>query len=88
MRRYTTGISNAKERRGFEKEKVPAGPKTKTPATAEEMMPVVVDEDGNEAGAYTRSPSKLNLKTFGNTSPLLELNLSTFRPRPRVNWVT
>jgi len=30
-------------------------------------------------------PSKLNLRTFGNTSLLLELKLSTFGLRPRVH---
>jgi len=30
-------------------------------------------------------PFKLNLRTFGNTSLPLALNLSTFGPRPRVN---
>ena len=30
-------------------------------------------------------PAKLNWRTFGNTSHPFELNLSTFRPRPRVN---
>jgi len=29
--------------------------------------------------------SKLNLRTFGNTSLTLELNLNTIGPHPRVN---
>jgi hypothetical protein len=40
------------------------------------------------AGAYLHSlTSKLNLRTFGNTSLALEIKLSTFGTRPRVNWV-
>jgi hypothetical protein len=38
-----------------------------------------------EAGAYTRSHHKLNLRTFGNTTLTLELNLSAFGRHPRVN---
>ena len=40
-----------------------------------------------KAGAYTRSlQSSTNLRTFGNTSLTLELNLSTLGKYPRVNW--
>jgi len=37
-------------------------------------------------GLHSLTP-ELNFRTFGNTLLPLELNLSTFAPRPRIIWV-
>jgi len=51
------------------------------------VLPSDQEGDRRRSGRGLHSlPSKLNLRTFGNTSLPLELNLSTFGPRPRV-WV-
>jgi hypothetical protein len=41
--------------------------------------------DGGQGRGLHSLTSKLNLRTFGNTSLTLKLNLSTFGPHPRVN---
>jgi len=42
------------------------------------------DDDDDGRGLHSLT-SQLNLRTFGNTSLTLELNLSTFETHPRVN---